>query len=751
MTTEAVAVSVASIARYTNMSKAVRWQVPFVSVSGTKYRVDIYDDTGSWSGVTQLLPGDQPFVTDEDASDDYFAPVRSQSGTLQVCTKIEPQTTYPSGGMLSLNDILPANNIAHPVRLVSIAANNAETIEWQGFLSCEAYSQNYTAIPENLSLPIIGVLEAMDSVFVDTTNFNGAMRGNNLLYQCLYRVQVACGLEMFMEVAYSNTAWRILLKYFDTAIFFNIKEHVNENTVTYDVSGISCKELLNRICTYMGWTAREQGRTLYLHRLGEDIGMYVQTLTNLNDSNFSDMRTALSLTTADMANCEWRGVDHKRDIRQGARSVGVEASIDDFDADMNLPDFPNSNPTTAYIRQVDNKEGSTRVNKYVENFLESDNNANSRCSFAYHYGYCFRLNGGTPTYRYDGISNQADFMSNAFLRGGLFSRINSGDNHTFYAGASLIRYYAKNSQGATVESYDQGLYCTFLPGIVMPSITPIFRMRNPRPVSLYKGTINIKAETIFMGVVATRQWLSYQAYQSTYAQFDYHPVLSLKLRIGDRYYTGNTLDLWSTTEQPFITTMKDNGIDITIQVPNILFGEMELSIMPYISEGPLTGANESQVMELLFKSLNVTYTPDTSAILIDRSKNSYFRTLSTNFRDEISINTDIASFMNNVPSPSIIMNDPSDNTVARFMTVLSYNRSGYQITRRPEVDLLNRLAAYYGAARQRLELEVAHPTAAPLPLLKLNGINDGKVYLPLSESRDWQTGVCKLTCFETPT
>ena len=98
------------------MSKAVRWQVPFVSVSGTKYRVDIYDDTGSWSGVTQLLPGDQPFVTDEDASDDYFAPVRSQSGTLQVCTKIEPQTTYPNGGTLSLNDILPANNIAHPVR-----------------------------------------------------------------------------------------------------------------------------------------------------------------------------------------------------------------------------------------------------------------------------------------------------------------------------------------------------------------------------------------------------------------------------------------------------------------------------------------------------------------------------------------------------------------------------------------------------------------------------------------------------------
>ena len=89
---------------------------------------------------------------------------------------------------------------------------------------------------------------------------------------------------------------------------------------------------------------------------------------------------------------------------------------------------------------------------------------------------------------------------------------------------------------------------------------------------------------------------------------------------------------------------------------------------------------------------------------------------------------------------------------SRYTQTINYkiSQDAPTVLRRPEVDLLNRLAAYYGAARQRLELEVAHPTAAPLPLLKLNGINDGKVYLPLSESRDWQTGVCKLTCFETP-
>ena len=69
--------------------------------------------------------------------------------------------------------------------------------------------------------------------------------------------------------------------------------------------------------------------------------------------------------------------------------------------------------------------------------------------------------------------------------------------------------------------------------------------------------------------------------------------------------------------------------------------------------------------------------------------------------------------------------------------------------RRPEKDLLSRMAAYYGAARQQLKLEVEHPTDAPLARLKLNGIQDGKKYLPLAESRDWAEDKSTLTCFET--
>lgn len=149
---------------------------------------------------------------------------------------------------------------------------------------------------------------------------------------------------------------------------------------------------------------------------------------------------------------------------------------------------------------------------------------------------------------------------------------------------------------------------------------------------------------------------------------------------------------------------------------------------------------------MFIKELTLDYEPTESDTLTDRGENHYFRLLGTNFRDEISVNTDLASTLNNQPSPSLIMNSDTE-----AMTELNYGTEQVPDMRRPEVDLLNRLAEYYQAARQRLELEVAHPTAAPLPLLRLNGISpDTRKYLPLAESRDWQTDVCKLTCFETP-
>ena len=282
------------------MSKAIKWQIPFASLSGMLYRIDIYAEGYSGDPI-QLTAGESPFVTEEDSSEDFFAPIRTQTGSIQVCTR------KPDGTMLTLDEILPANNIDHPVRLINLSNSNA--IEWQGFLSCEAYSQNYTAIPENLTLSVISVLEAMKSVEISSYWFNqisGEQIGSFIddLIDQIYE-----DTEIEVDKYISHSSDDICNKYIFVSQFFDYETNEASGELTYIYKNTSIYDIFERICKFMGWCLREVGDVFYFMRIGSD---------------------ELGMTTVDMSNLEWRGTDHKRDLRQGAKSVSVDANVSEF-------------------------------------------------------------------------------------------------------------------------------------------------------------------------------------------------------------------------------------------------------------------------------------------------------------------------------------------------------------------------------------------------------------------------------------
>lgn len=737
------------------MSKAVRWQVPFVSVSGTKYRVDIYDETGSWSGVTQLLPGDQPFVTDEDASDDYFAPVRSQSGTLQVCTYIEPQTTYPSGGTLSLNDILPANNIAHPVRLVSIAANNAETIEWQGFLSCEAYNQDYVGIPQNLSLSLISVLEAMASVEVDPAKLSGLNTVGSTIQTMLDIFIGKAGEISYFSQYYIPTAARgrnIVSKYIDATVLFEQKEYNNENSTTYIVSGLSLQKCLERIAVYMGWVVREDSNRLYFMAANETTGYnrhYRQgqlspggqvTYRWMNDQSDT------SISTQNISAMTWKGTGHQRSISQGAKSVEVVASLKKYNVEIEIPPCPLEN-----------------INEYLYNYrpvyderlylIAYNNPAPTQyIEFGFYSAILSVYTQVSPDVQIGTMASVQSSMLAGTDKNVIFIFLTTSHRRVT-AGAFLSKVAFEIGQH-TIHDTNDGLYCVLLPTLSIDT-EPIAKIGNPLGVSLFNGYLKLTAQMINMCVHIDPD----SAGALVHKYESWSGKLRMHIKVGDKYWDGSQWTtsssiIWVDTEGsgfkknwvPSMHILETDGYLIPIDattVQNTLSGKIEIGIYPR-NEDVNDGWYRAEVF---FSSLNIDYIPYQNTLTTDRGENHYFRLLGTNFRDEISIDTDLASMLNNQPSPSLIMNSATE-----AMTELNYGTAQVPDMRRPEVDLLNRLAQYYSAARQRLELEVAHPTAAPLPLLKLNGISpDNRVYLPLSESRDWQTDVCKLTCFETPT
>lgn len=643
------------------MAKNIRWQIPFVSIQGVHYRVDIYDE-GTFTPV-QLTAGPTPFVTDEDASDDFFAPVRSQSGTLQVCT------LKPDGNYITLDELLPANNIARPVRLIN--TDNSDAIEWQGFLSCEAYSQDYVGIPQILDLPVISVLEAMKSIEISSYWFDqvSAETISSFIDDILYQVDQETGMQL--TTVYSQASNDILSKYIFASQYFSYNTNESTGEITYVYSSTSLHDILQDICQFMGWCLREIGSTLYFIRIGSD---------------------ELGMTTSNMLSLQWMGTGHQRTIMQGVKSVSVEAKVEEFSTYFEMPECPTS--------------GLNQKNYY---------------------------RGGVPAWYYDKCTQTTV---------GMFSTTDA-------AKAFLARFYgilSDSSMPWNVKYYDIGFNnCIYITGKKYEdsSYAKLCTVRSVLPFSLICGSTNAAEDVGYLTLKIKDQVGSDTGY------------IRCGLKFLNKYYNGVIGAMWvSNANASFLVNMEKGDGEIRIEIPRTAstytFGKSDIEL--YLYDDFDNGGTSA-----LITDISIGYEPPFKKNKDAADSNHYRQNLS-GYRDEVNISLNLASSFNNINALSHIYGvntywfGPESMDYFEPITAITYNLAGGTTeSRRPEVDLLNRLAQFYSAARQRLELEVAHPTAAPLPLLRLNGINDGKVYLPLSESRDWQTDVCKLTCFECPT
>lgn len=750
------------------MAKNIRWQIPFVSIQGVHYRVDIYDE-GTFTPV-QLTAGPTPFVTDEDASDDFFHPVRTQTGTLQVCT-LKPDGTY-----ITLDELLPSNNIARPIRLIN--TDNSNAIEWQGFLSCEAYSQDYTGIPQNLDLPVISVLEAMDSVEVELSE---SMTFQRILSHCIYAmkaIETKSGMSLFNTIYLDgHCQYETITNYFYNNVYFNTEEQISGDNIVVEVHSISCKSILEQVAKFFGCCWREIGQNIYFEAVGRTTYYAYDTFSNIYNSLIAGISTLnlqnINASTANLASSEWMGTGHQRTVMQGMRRVKVSAKLSEFDCDMKLEECPvNSLVENPSARQSQWGEVHVNTNETFYNlaehkhmlakavfptdlsgahldfvqFLSGINYANT----IFWNDNLFRSEYKRLVVEQSGAQSQG---INQYLTSFMMYLRDSEDNELKSCLAicgnpqKLIWYGGYNPQGRIWNKF------------ALTADNYLFKQTTPLIFSASSGYLNIDIETIaWTGVGGINP-----DYLAANSAID-GPSVMIAVRFGSKwiYKDGDTYawsDEFHTINYKFDPQSKtkfgkfkavgnwdaDMPIDevggLLVEIPELMVGFVSVQIYHEVNaftDMPYT----SSLFDVIISKLDVSYIPLPEELRTDRSENTYATETSQAFRDELSLGVDLASYANNTKLATMVW-ESDGVTPVKLMTL-----DGASV--RPEVNLLNRIASFYGAARQRLELEVAHPTDAPLPLLKLNGINDGKVYLPLSESRDWQTDVCKLTCFETP-
>lgn len=688
--------------------KKIHWQIPFASAIDKKqYRVDIYQEGYTGSPVT-LLAGNSPFNTEENSNPDLFTPIRTQSGTLQVSTAI------PGGGLLKAQDILPANNTDCPVVLMELNDGEEEVV-WQGFLSCEAYSQDYIGIAQELSLSLISVLEAMDSVECDPSRLQGVVPVHQLIGYCFDEMErhvdpTREDFPLFISIYIGLQGKEFLYNFINTSLFFEVQEQNDEGYNEAILKGISLKEVLTKVATFMGWCVREDRENIYIQTAGADNDWVTGTVAEMIEDQWIPTKSNVTNPLSDMSNLEWRDTGHRISSRQGARNVEVMANMTPFDIQVGIPDgFPQGEYITAAntVTIPTDEEGVTAE---ATVYISKENDLNNRYELRVFDIEDYSKPPWFDMVRTDNVQSLYEHSDYDTL----------GVTINSVAGAACIAIQNKDHDFDRTGIFVRGCDLVQIITDVIES-DAIMVLRSIDYLNAYNGKFLLSFDAITTQAVAiANNW-----------------SISVAVKWGNLFLQSDK-KTWSSTFG-YITLYKtDDPTEIPIKDYN--YGEVQVLLMPFVLHDANTTASYQQY---ILTSLSLEYQAPED-VFEDRGANHYFEALKTAFREEVSVECDFGSSLDNLPNPSLILNVDPSRYYEPLTRMIFFD--GMQVEERPEKHLLSRLATYYRKPHASLKLVAAFPGV--LPMMRYKGINDGKFYLPMAASRDWQQDTATLTMLQ---
>lgn len=139
------------------MARAIRWTVPFKSLSGISCRVDIYDE--GWTGsVTTLQGSANPFEYSENNDEDLLNHViRYRTGYLRVI----------EDNFGDLDALYPLVNTDRYIEFYY-----GDNLDFVGFIQAQAFEKDWAAGPRVVELPVISPLGLASSIKIDYADVN---------------------------------------------------------------------------------------------------------------------------------------------------------------------------------------------------------------------------------------------------------------------------------------------------------------------------------------------------------------------------------------------------------------------------------------------------------------------------------------------------------------------------------------------------------------------------------------------------
>lgn len=235
---------------------AIHWQVKFRSLrANTLYTVSIYDDNYSGSTPVQLKGGEHPFTTEEDNDDDFFTPVRTQSGYLRIVDDGKDA----SGNTLAAGDrwdkMIPTTDRSRKVILTD--GNNK--IKWQGYLQPQTFTGKMFDNYQEREFPVFCALSVLEGIEAPTNQYgmvnfafvlNSILTNTGIVYNNIWVQGKDCLNWLKKKVDWEN---------------FIQTDTDGNRTAKYNLLG-----LLEEVCKFWGWSCRTCGDQIYFTSADED-------------------------------------------------------------------------------------------------------------------------------------------------------------------------------------------------------------------------------------------------------------------------------------------------------------------------------------------------------------------------------------------------------------------------------------------------------------------------------------------------
>lgn len=751
-----------------------KYKIPFQSRTEKQYAAYILERTAPIGGIVNTLTAAaDPFTTEEKNDTDIFSPLRGQTGYLRILDD--------TGGTL-LEDIMPYNNTEKMVELWELTPDGADMMmEWRGFLAAKAFSQPWDGQKHVVEFPLKSVLAAMEDVRIDTAL---ASIEGRLSLAISNAVGSICGDRCFDNVVViDDTAtaapWMIFLGGYN--IFFSDETIVNEGSSRTVKEGVSYAEVIKAILNVFGLVMREKEGTLYIAHYDkngynltkrtiawEDFVAIAEGGGNMN--NFSNDGSILDADL--LSTFSFRDKNNTAEYITGFSTAKVVVNINTEVTSMLA--VPMAAETDDAIRSIaiggwDNiwepgfiiEESNETL--YVQYQDERSGRGEMFTWFWYEtqeYTQAFQYR-----YTFHNSCSKDFFVKNSIMSNPAVAVTIPGTS-TMLTGCLPCRFFeGSNTSSVNLQS---GLFLGLKPyretvpdsiisadGLRQIYRTPWSATSITSPTNAYL-VIDINAYSIYRpeeyGVLS---YLGNWRFGVESKCIENLTIL-VSLKYGNYAWDGNSQtwvscsDIASapgfgiTFDSGGIVTNKPSGVKVNkdggffIPVPSGgLTGYVQLAIWDIAR---VTGAEDeyaayndrllSDARAMIISDITLGYYPIGALTASDRSENTYRKNiLSSGFNGTKTITAKLGTTNNNTPSPTFLKSSP---TV--YIEAIDYNKEGVTSAERPEMHLLNRMAAYYNQVRRAFKATVE----SGADLFARRYIFNNRMFFGIDRKHDWR-------------